>query len=66
MNKTAYICTNIEWDTDGDTDILDTLPQRIVIEVPVDLTGDEIEDHLSDTLSDETGWCHYGFDFQPL
>jgi hypothetical protein len=40
MNDTTdYICYNIDWETDGDQEALDT-------------------------LSDETGWLHNGFDIK--
>jgi hypothetical protein len=45
---------NIEWDTDGE-DI--DLPTEI--EIPEGMTD---EDEISDYLSDETGFCHYGFE----
>lgn len=45
---------NIKWDTDGE-DVL--LPAEI--EIP---EGMEDEDEISDFLSDETGFCHMGFD----
>ena len=66
-NTMKYVCTNIQWDTDGDDMILSELPKSITVEVPVDVTlnEDELMDFLSDLLSDETGWCHYGFDYTP-
>lgn len=45
---------NIKWDTDGE-DV--SLPTEI--EIP---EGMEDEDEISDFLSDETGFCHMGFD----
>jgi hypothetical protein len=45
---------NIEWDTDGE-DI--DLPTEIGI--PEGMTDEE---EISDYLSDETGFCHYGFE----
>ena len=49
--------TNIIWDTDGDMEILSTLPTEI--EIPSDIEDDE--DEISDYLSDVTGFCHKGF-----
>lgn len=49
--------TNIIWDTDGDMEILSTLPTEI--EIPSDIEDDE--DEISDYLSDVTGFCHNGF-----
>lgn len=43
---------NILWDTDGDTDTLDSLPTEI--EIPDNISEDEISDYISDI----TGYCH--------
>lgn len=63
---------NITWDvTDGTEDmtkeemdeILSTLPTEI--EIPDHLITDDINDvieDVSDWLSDEFGFCHYGFE----
>ena len=48
--------TNIEWDTDGDMELLEELPKEM--ELPDGMTN---EDEISDWLSDQTGFCHYGF-----
>lgn len=57
---------NIEWDvTDGAEDmtqeeineILESLPTEI--DIPEGMTD---EDEISDYLSDETGFCHLGFE----
>ena len=48
---------NIRWDTDGDMELLYELPTEI--EIPEDMTD---EDEISDYLSDEIGFCHYGFE----
>lgn len=48
--------TNIIWDTDGDQDILESLPTEI--EIPDDMTDEE---EISDYISDVTGYCHMGF-----
>jgi len=48
--------TNIKWDTDGNIDLLKELPSEI--EIP---EGMEDENEISDYISDETGFCHYGF-----
>lgn len=57
---------NIEWDvTDGVEDmtqeevneILETLPTEM--EIPEEMTD---EDEISDYISNETGFCHYGFE----
>lgn len=57
---------NIMWDvSDGTEDmekedileILETLPTEI--EIPDEMTDEE---EISDYISDETGFCHYGFE----
>lgn len=57
---------NIKWDTDGDKEVLNELPIEMII-------PDELEemykkdreyalDEISEWLSDETGFCHDGFE----
>lgn len=48
---------NIKWDTDGDMEVLNQLPTEM--EIPEGITDEE---EMSEYLSDETGFCHYGFD----
>ena len=48
---------NIEWDTDGDINLLKELPTEI--KIPEGMTDEE---EISDYLSNETGFCHYGFE----
>lgn len=55
MKIEAY---NIKWDTDGE-DV--SLPKSVVINVPDD--EEDIADYVSDYLSDEYGFCHFGFEF---
>lgn len=45
---------NIKWDTDGEKIDLPT-----EIDIPEGITDEE---EISDYISDETGFCHYGFD----
>lgn len=52
--------TNIQWDAD-----CDELPTEI--EIPKDFiseNGEVDEDAVSDYISDETGFCHYGFEIE--
>lgn len=51
--KKAY---DIEWDTDGDETLAASLPSKI--EIPDGMTD---PDEISDYLSDQTGFCHFGF-----
>lgn len=57
---------NIKWDTDGDKEVLNDLPTEMIV-------PDELEEmykkdreyaleEISDWLSDETGFCHDGFE----
>lgn len=50
---------NIEWDTDGDQDLFDSLPREI--EIPDGMTDEE---EISDYLSDTTGYCHFYFELK--
>ena len=57
---------NIKWDTDEDMEVFDELPTEIII--PNELEEMYKKDRkytleeLSDWLSDETGFCHDGFE----
>lgn len=46
---------DIKWDTDGDEEILKTLPKEM------DIPDDVDEENVADWLSDETGFCVLGF-----
>lgn len=48
---------NIKWDTDGNNELLCTLPKEM--QIPKNITDEE---EISDWLSDEVGFCHYGFE----
>ena len=50
---------NIKWDTDGE--YVD-LPTELVIDIP---NGEEdLEDYISDEISNVTGFCHFGFEYK--
>lgn len=49
--------TNIKWDVDDENE-LENLPTEIII--PPNIEDDE--EAISDYLSDETGFCHKGFE----
>jgi hypothetical protein len=56
MKKTAI---NIQYDTDGE--VVD-LPSEIEIDIPNGMTDEEeIEEFISDEISNVTGFCHTGF-----
>jgi hypothetical protein len=50
------------YDTDGES--ID-LPNVLNIEVPNEMDDiEEIEDFISDEISNKTGFCHYGFTYE--
>ena len=57
---------NIKWDTDGDEEVLQDLPTEMII--PKELEdcyssdSEYVMEEISDWLSDETGFCHDGFE----
>ena len=61
---------NIKWDTDGDKKVFNELPTEMIV-------PDELEEmykkdreyaleEISDWLSDETGFCHAGFEIEKV
>lgn len=61
---------NIKWDTDGDMEVFNELPTEMII-------PDELEEmykkdkeyaleEISDWLSDETEFCHAGFEIEKV
>ena len=61
---------NIKWDTDGDMEVFNDLPTEMIV-------PDELEEmykkdkefaleEISDWLSDETGFCHDGFEIEKV
>jgi hypothetical protein len=56
------IVTNVKFDTDGE--VVD-LPVEFEIEVPSDIVEEQdIDDFVSDEISNITGFCHYGFEMK--
>lgn len=57
---------NIKWDTDGDKKVFNELPTEMIIPKELEeLYKEDREyalDEISDWLSDETGFCHDGFE----
>ncbi len=65
-NPKSYKVYNIKWDCSS-KETISRLPKDIEIEVPNDFQEEpEISDWLSDRISDITGWCHFGFEYEPL
>lgn len=57
----VYTVKNIKYDTDGE-DI--NLPPELDIIVPDKITSIfDIDEYLSDKISDLTGFCHFGFTY---
>lgn len=54
--KAKRMAVHIDWDTDGDLNILAALPKEM--EIPDGMTD---EDEISDWISEEAGFCQYGF-----
>lgn len=55
--------TCIQWDTDGNKELLEELPKEI--ELPKKLTDGEIDyEGIEDFLSNETGFCLSGYDLE--
>ena len=58
------IVTDIDFDLDGEENvdgILEALPKGIEFEVEDGFTDEEVEDGISEVITDETGWCHNRF-----
>ena len=57
---------NIKWDTDGDEEILQKLPTEMIIpDYLAEVYSSDREyatEEISDWLSEETGFCHSGFE----
>lgn len=60
---TILVATNIEWDTDGDKEVLKELPTEI--EIP-DWIDEDDYDEIENYLSDVTGYCHFGFSLEEV
>jgi len=56
-----YIVTDIKYDTDGEK--ID-LPKILEIDISDDIEEDEIEEYISDEISNQTGFCHFGFSYE--
>ena len=60
-------CYNIQWDVDGDSAAMRMLPQEVIYEGYIsEEDKNEIDEILGDYLSDNWGYCHYGFNFEIL
>lgn len=62
---------NIDWDTDGDKSLKKSLPKSMRVVVTMDDVEnlddmDEVDDYISDYISDEIGFCHYGYSLKEV
>ena len=57
---------NIKWDTDGDMEVFNELPTEIIIPNELEELYKKDREYaleeISDWLSDDTGFCHDGFE----
>lgn len=63
---TTVCYTNIKWDIDA-CDVVDIaeIPTTLDIETdPSVLDDEDAEAIISDMLSEATGWCHNGFNYE--
>lgn len=64
MNKITVKCTEIWWDTDGDKRLLKKLPKNVTLTIEDYCEGDDLDDTIADMLSDEYGFCLFGFNYE--
>lgn len=61
---------NIKWDTDGDMELLNELPTEMIIPNELEELYKKDREYaleeISDWLSDETGFCHAGFEIEKV
>ena len=61
---------NIKWDTDGDMEVLNELPTEMIIPNELEELYKKDREYaleeISDWLSDETGFCHAGFEIEKV
>lgn len=63
--KRFFKVFNINWDVD-DIEELEGLPKviNVVIEDNNNMDDDDIEEYLSDYITDEYSFCHDGFNYE--
>jgi hypothetical protein len=67
-NKTSrktYKVINIDWDTDGEELNL-PVECLINIEVSSDMTEKEVEENISNAITNMSNFCHNGFDYTEI
>jgi len=59
------IVTDIVYDTESDGVIYDVTELGLPTEMEIELVGDnDIETEIADVISDLTGWCVEGFNYE--
>jgi hypothetical protein len=65
MSIKSYKVTNIDWDTDGEQ--LDLPSECLInIEVSSDITEKEVEESISNAITDMSNFCHNGFNYTEI
>lgn len=61
---------NVKWDTDGDKEVFNELPTEMIIPDELEEMYKEDREYaleeISDWLSEETGFCHDGFEVEKV
>jgi tRNA A58 N-methylase Trm61 len=58
----TYKITHIRYDF-AEREDLHNMAKELFVDVPNDAN---VEDYLSDAISDATGFCHFGFSYQEV
>jgi hypothetical protein len=59
------IVTDIVYDTESDGVIYDVTELGLPTELEIELVGDnDVESEIADAISDLTGWCVEGFNYE--
>jgi hypothetical protein len=66
MSIKSYKVTNIDWDTDGEPVKPFHSECLINIEVSSDITEKELEESISNAITDMSNFCHNGFDYTEI
>lgn len=57
--------TGIVYDTESDGVIYDATELKLPTEMEIELVGDnDVESEIADAISDLTGWCVQGFNYE--
>lgn len=63
LKAEQYSVVNIKWDTDGDDELFDSLPEEIILPVQFASVAEDEDclDDISEWISDKYGYLHNGF-----